>query len=119
MLTQNNYSTTEILDTNDKMWSTIKSIFPDNRADKMNWLLCSTSGIHGSYTTLDEIEKDPAFSEYPKFITILIIQPRRCHLFYTGELEIRDNKDITWLRNMIESSIHHIIESQKGNRWTQ
>ena len=130
------YAATEIIGTNDEMWNDLKSIFPNDRADRFNWLLCSTSGIHGDYTNLNEIE-DPNIGyeedkdyfdgtleewieeEHSKHITILVIQPRRCHLFYAGELEIRGPEDITWLRNMVDSSIQEILDSQKGNRWAK
>ena len=41
--------------TNDDRWLCLKACFDNDRPD-LNWLIGSTSGIHGSYTTLNDLE---------------------------------------------------------------
>lgn len=96
----------------------LKEIFK-NGADELNWLVASTSGIHGGYTKLDDIEQtwelDPEDEKSNgKHITLLVIQPRLCVLKY-GEIQIHDKEDIKWLRGIISQSIEMIKKSQKGN----
>ena len=106
--------------TNDDRWICLKAHFPQDRADKYNWLLGSTSGIHGSSTTLDNLE-DPHFLEEneldPRDIeafTILIIQPRVVRFTY-GTVGIRSEDDANWLRGIIIESIAEIAKANLGN----
>lgn len=54
--------------------------FPVPVADEMNFCLFSTSGVHGSYTTIEQIESDP--ESYGGEVTVLVCQPRRVMLAY-------------------------------------
>ena len=95
----------------------VKDIFVDG-TDEMNWLFLSTSGVHGSYTTLDELEKfwdEPEDSEnyHGHYITILVYHPRMVCSKY-GDIEI-SREDIPWLRQMVTLTIEAIKESQVGN----
>ena len=68
----------------------LKNFFPDAEADEMNFVLFSTSGVHGTYNTIEESERflrgklglavkdEEGFSE----ITFLIVQPRIVCLRY-------------------------------------
>lgn len=85
--------------TNDDRWICLKAHFPDDKADKLNWLIGSTSGIHGSSTTLDNLE-DLNFleeNEMDQFdieaFTILIIQSRVVRITH-GTIGIRSEDDI-------------------------
>lgn len=87
----------------------------------MNWLILSTSGIHGSYTALDELEIDDGTNEDESLwqdgiatITAMIFQPRRLSIVYEGELEITRD-DIPYLRNIVSKTVLGFIESQRGN----
>lgn len=87
----------------------------------MNWLILSTSGIHGSYTTLDELEIDDGTNEDESLwqdgiatITAMIFQPRRLSIVYEGELEITRD-DIPYLRKIVSKTVLGFIESQRGN----
>lgn len=87
----------------------------------MNWLILSTSGIHGSYTTLDELENDDGsnadetlWQDGIACITAMIFQPRRLSIVYEGELEIT-REDIPYLRNIVSKTVLGFIESQRGN----
>lgn len=35
----------------------LRGMFPDAKADDMNFVLFSTSGVHGTYNTIEEAEK--------------------------------------------------------------
>lgn len=85
---------------------------------ELNWLFLSTSGVHGTYITLDEIEETWDLDEeddanYGRYITILIVHPRICVIRY-GNLEIQKN-DIPYLRECVEKTIKAVKDSQKGN----
>ena len=106
--------------TNDERWEYLKAYFENDKADHMNMLMGSTSGIHGTYTTLDDLE-NPAYialaeldiSHHETF-TILVIQPRIVRMTY-GTVGIRSQKDIDWLRDIITQSIAAFAKSQEGN----
>lgn len=99
----------------------VRQLFPNGFADELNWLLCSTSGIHGSYLTLDELEyiirgEDPNNPPLPNgkwYITILIIFPRRVTMLY-GEIMI-GLEDIQYLRKLVRSTLENIERSQERN----
>lgn len=121
------YKVEEIKGTNDEVWQQIKEIFPDNKADNLNWIFGSTSGVHGSYITLDKLadpeywkefneDKDPEdhIDRTELDFTFLIIQPRLCVMYY-GTLYIRNDEDSEWLKTVITSSVKAVAESQEGN----
>ena len=113
-------------ETNDERWANLKDFFPEDRADRRNLLMGSTDGIHGTTTSLDDLEdprpelkadfKDRGFTrDNIEAFTILIIQPRICRLTY-GTIGIRSDDDMHWLRTIINESVHYFAESQEGNR---
>jgi hypothetical protein len=98
----------------------LKSLFPDGKANDLNWCLFSTSGVHGSNFGLDEIEYslrnklDERHIDYcPPKLTVLVIKPRLVSLGY-GDLEI-SLSDITFLRCLVNSSLEEIRKSQVDN----
>lgn len=56
----------------------LRVYFPEPVADEMNFCLFSTSGVHGSYCTIEQAEADPEIGE----VTVLVVQPRRVMLAY-------------------------------------
>lgn len=91
----------------------LKGIFPDGKADEMNFVMLSTSGIHGSYCSIsDRLTESEADDDM--MITILIIQPRIVRMRYGNLHFTRD--DEPYLRGLVESSIAAMAESQKENR---
>lgn len=136
------YSTHELKgDTLDEKWANLKQIFereyPKNedpeevtyKANRMNLLIGSTSGIHGTYTSLDDLENPD--SEYrqeclaegesvsetigdTEAFTFLVIQPRICRLIF-GTIGFRSPEDFNWMRTIISESLDEIIESQQEN----
>jgi hypothetical protein len=55
----------------------LRGIFPDAKADEMNFCLFSTSGVHGSYTTIEQAEGEPDGE-----VTVLVVHPRTVTLRY-------------------------------------
>lgn len=95
----------------------------DPRPTELNYMLGSTSGVHGSYATLDEIETcfnrtcacdpDDNFHDETMGFTVLMIHPRLVKLRY-GHIEIT-RADIPYLRTIITRSMEEIKRSQSGN----
>ena len=115
------YRVIKIDGTPDQQWDTIKNIFADG-PDDMNWVIGSTSGIHGTYNSLDSIEKDwdeaaahPRHeNHHQRYFTLLVIHPRMVCLVY-GHIFMRTLEDVKWMRQAITHSLIHIRESQNGN----
>lgn len=95
-----------------KDFSEIELIFADG-PDEMNWIFLSTSGVHGSYETLDDVEANWD-SEGGNYITVLAIHPRMVWSRY-GHIEIPKKSDIQWLRQMATESLEAVKSSQQGN----
>lgn len=97
----------------------LKALFPDGEADDLNFVLFSTSGVHGSYRTLDDIEEsikkygfDPDFrysdaenpdDYWPAQVTILVVHPRVVALRY-GCCNIESLEDLEYLKKLRASS---------------
>ena len=105
-------------------------ILRDLEPDDLNWVFLSTSGVHGSYTSLDEIEKlwtapdeyrkenylgaDEPLPDYDE-ITVVIVMPRMVTTFY-GNAAVRSLDDVALLRKRVEQTIAGILKLQEGNR---
>lgn len=90
----------------------VRKLFPNGNADSLNWLFLSTSGVNGTFNTLDYIERH--WSDDSNYVTALVLFPRLCVMYY-GEIAITES-DIPYLRNLVDSTIANVIESQEGNR---
>jgi hypothetical protein len=96
----------------------LRPIFGEGTDYTLNWLFLSTSGVHGTYTTLD---KNLAWDErqnviphpWPREVTCLVVHPRTCTLRW-GELQY-DEDDETWLREVVGKTLAGVAESQAGN----
>lgn len=93
----------------------LREFFPKGRANELNFCLFSTSGIHGMYTTIEEIERGllaypdgpPSDTDWPddyhgNSLTFLIVQPRICCLRH-GNAEVT-LADIPFLKRLRQSS---------------
>lgn len=94
----------------DEARETLKSIFPTGaEADEMNLVLFSTSGVHGTYTTIEDIEE--SFKKYGDTVeggrpddhsgdvlTVALLHPRLVCLRY-GNMRVRP-EDIEWLKTL-------------------
>ena len=84
----------------------LREMFPTARADEMNFVLFSPSGVHGTYTTIEEIEFDikAGISEEGfNRLTFLIVQPRLVTLRY-GICLPETLDDIRYLKRLRETS---------------
>ncbi len=76
----------------------LKALFPDGKANSMNFILFSTSGVHGTYQTIEEEEIDPGTG-----ITFVVVHPRLVALRY-GNVEPQTPEDFAFLRSLRASS---------------
>lgn len=79
----------------------LRSIFPNAEADQLNFVMFSTSGVHGSYLTLEEVGKSLATPE-PETLTILIVRPRTVFMQY-GSIKV-GKEDLPFLKKLRKSS---------------
>lgn len=78
---------------------TLRRWFPDGCADDLNFVLFSTSGVHGTYRTIEEAERGDKGSE----ITFLVIRPRVVQTFW-GVCLPQTPEDFAFLRQLRASS---------------
>ena len=82
----------------------LRKLFPEGKANEFSFCLFSTSGIHGSSLTLEDLEQGEG-----SMITFLIVQPSICCLRY-GNCYPKDNNDIIFLRALRESSFNAVLQ---------
>lgn len=93
----------------------LRELFPDGKADEMNFVFFSTSGVHGSYTTIEEIESEPTWEDddtgelIEKKLTFLVVQPRRVSIFY-GNCIPKSAEDFDFLKTLRATSLAAIKE---------
>ena len=80
----------------------IRGIFPDGEADEFNFCLFSTSGIYGSYSTIEDEEKCED-SECSHCVTFLIVHPRIVCTRY-GNCIPETQEDFDYLKKLRSSS---------------
>ncbi len=106
---------------------TVRAIFGDPiDADfTLNWCFCSTSGVHGSYCTIDDEESyfaDPerfvreenCGEEHTPTMTITVVKPRVVQIG-SGSPEVTP-EDLVYLRELVRRTLDGVLESQEGNR---
>lgn len=83
----------------------LREMFPDAEADDLNAVLFSTSGVHGTYCTIEEVEEAMMRTPRagPRYVTFLVIQPRIVCLRY-GSCEPQTADDIAFLKMLRASS---------------
>lgn len=82
------------------------------KPDQLNWLFLSTSGVHGSYVTLDDLEKEWGKAEHQE-ITMILVCPRIVHMKW-GTLSIK-REHIPLLREWVAASLEAVRDSQIEN----
>lgn len=80
----------------------LKCLFPDAQANKMNFALFSTSGVHGTYETIEDIEEELKSDDDTGHLTVTIIQPRLCCIRY-GVVEVK-REDLEYLKKLRRTS---------------
>lgn len=82
----------------------LREIFPNGEANYLNFVLFSTSGVHGTYNTIEEAEaRVNGDMEACRKVTFLIIHPRLVTLRY-GICEPETQDDIDFLKKLRASS---------------
>tara|TARA_R110000772_G_scaffold173326_3_gene285281 strand:- start:513 stop:830 length:318 start_codon:yes stop_codon:yes gene_type:complete len=90
------------VDTVDAM-QVLRDIFPDAEANEMNFVIFSTSGVHGSYRKIEDVEDQGLESEEEPTITFLVIKPRIVETSY-GVCQPITPEDFTFLKKLRETS---------------
>lgn len=99
----------------------LRGIFVSGAADKYNQVLFSTSGIHGSFSTIEDVEPwvgieydedNPAHEKYSGGVTFLIIQPRLVTLRF-GVCNPKNAEDIKFLKRLRQTSWEQFQEIGK------
>lgn len=92
----------------------LRKFFTDATDYSLNLILFSTSGVHGTYRTIEDAEKElqaPAEGDedgHPD-VTFLIIQPRTVTLRY-GNCEPQNQADIDFLKAIRERSRQAMVK---------
>lgn len=88
----------------------LREMFKAAKADELNFVLFSTSGVHGTYNTIEEAEKaingerDSDGDKYCQSVTFLVVHPRLVALRY-GECTPKTSNDITFLKELRKDSL--------------
>ena len=79
-------------------------MFPDGKANEFNLVLFSTSGIHGTYNTIEEVESELRYPSGDGSInlTVLIVHPRLVCMRF-GCFDVKKD-DIPFLKTLRKSS---------------
>ena len=83
--------------------SMLKSVFPNAKADELNFCLFSTGGVYGTYSTIEDAEIEISKGESAE-ITFLVIHPRVVALRY-GNVIAESQEDIDFLRRLRANSL--------------
>jgi len=89
----------------------LREMFPGAKANELNFVLFSTSGVHGTYNTIEEAEKflngedKEGFSE----VTFVIVHPRLVAMRY-GVCNPENQDDINYLKQLRASSHKAVSE---------
>lgn len=76
----------------------LREMFPEGKADDLNFCLFSTSGVHGTYCTIEDAEAGEVSD-----VTFVVVQPRIVGIRY-GNCEPRTPEDFAFLKTLRESS---------------
>ena len=90
----------------------LRNLFPTGEADELNFVFFSTSGIHGSYITIEEISEE---SLYPAEITYLLIHPRTVAMVY-GTLTLRNSSDVAWAKKLRATSLAVVAKIGRASK---
>lgn len=99
----------------------LKEVFSDGKADEMNFCLFSTSGVHGMYTTIEEVESSLQVAPcnrkrdeyYPEEVTFVIIHPRVVCIRYAN-VKVRSMEDVDFLKALRQSSWDAVLNIGKN-----
>lgn len=87
----------------------LRAIFPTAQADDLNFVLFSTSGVHGHYGTIEDAEahlRQPGEDTHHD-VTFLVVNPRTVTLRY-GNCQPKTQDDIDFLK-ALRLSTHQVL----------
>lgn len=89
----------------------LREIFPDGCANEMNFCLFSTSGVHGTYNTIEEAEAflSGTATDNSAEITFIVMQPRRVAIYY-GVCNPSSFEDIAFLKKLRATSYVAVVQ---------
>ncbi len=93
----------------EKGMASLRQMFPEAEADDLNFVLFSTSGTHGSYLTIEDVESSLDTDE-PERLTVLVVQPRTVRMLY-GNIEVT-KEDVPFLKALRTSSASVLADFQ-------
>lgn len=98
--------------TTDDGMAVLRAFFPDAKADDLNLVLFSTSGVHGSYTAIEDAEQhlQSPSEETSSIVTFLVLQPRMVSVSY-GNCKPQNADDIAFLKALRASSREALVGS--------
>ena len=91
----------------------LRELFPEGEANDLNFVLFSTSGVHGTYCTIEACEAGDT-----KDVTFLVIQPRIVALRY-GNVEPKTPEDFAFLKKLRASSMKAVATSGVGGAFNE
>ena len=100
----------------------LRDVFPTGIADEYNFCLFSTSGVHGTYNTIENCMKGvvkggrDAWGDYSTTVTFLVVHPRLCTIRF-GNCMPKNEEDFEYLSRLRSSSwkvVQTIGRSTKG-----
>lgn len=95
----------------------LRAMFPEGKANSLNFVLFSTSGVHGTYATIELVEAEAYAGSSQKdedicrSVTFLIVHPRLVCLRY-GNCEPKTKDDFAFLKKLRASS--HAVVAKIG-----
>jgi hypothetical protein len=99
----------QIYDNVDSM-DALRAVFPDGEANPEDWVLFSTSGTHGTYATIEDVEAEVNENGFSfDGLTFIIIHPRSICMKY-GRAYPETSDDFAFLKRLRESSIKAVSE---------
>jgi hypothetical protein len=93
----------------EKGMASLRAMFPEAKADDLNFVLFSTSGTHGSYLTIEDVEASLDTDE-PESLTVLVVQPRTVRMLY-GDIDVT-KEDVAYLKALRASSAAVLADYQ-------
>lgn len=87
----------------------LRGMFPDAKANELNFVLFSTSGVHGTYNAIEDAERflTGADAEGYDEVTFVVVHPRLVALRY-GVCNPKTQDDIDYL-NRLRASSHEAV----------
>ena len=83
----------------------LRAMFPEAKANELNFVLFSTSGVHGTYNAIEEAEQflNGEDAESYSEVTFVVVHPRLVAMRY-GVCSPANQDDIDYLKQLRASS---------------